>query len=299
MSKSRFTLALVLFAAVSFAAHAQPVTIAVGSGLTANISGGRDTGTTFGDPSQPAYVVTPHPAYASALAGTSWISISPDKSVPNPNADATFRYTATFTLPPGYGRASPLTVQVHADNAATLYLNGTQFGAQPQPDDGANFQDPAESYSASPSLLHAGLNVLEIDVVNFGCSCGDAGANPMALDYLATMTYEPPIAASIDIKPGSALNPINLGAKGTTPVAILSSATFDAATVDPATVKLAGAPAKKSSREDVNGDGYLDLVLHVDTAAMQLDAGSTEALLEGKTFGGASVRGVDSVRIVK
>src|SRR3989442_12421705 len=82
---------------------------------------------------------------------------------------------------------------------------------------------------------------------------------------------------SIDIKPGGLPNAINLGSKGLTPVAILSTATFDATTANPATVKLAGAPVAlkangqpMASIQDVNGDGIPDLVLQVSTSNLQL-----------------------------
>ena len=71
------------------------------------------------------------------------------------------------------------------------------------------------------------------------------------------------VNVDIDIKPGSDPNSINLGSNGNVPVAILSSADFDATTVDPYTVTLAGAEVSlkgkaqtpMASVEDVNGDG--------------------------------------------
>jgi hypothetical protein len=109
----------------------------------------------------------------------------------------------------------------------------------------------------------------------------------------------------IDIKPGIFPNSINLGSNGVVPVAILSTLTFDARTVNPTTVLLAGAQVKvkgkgtpMASFQDVNGDGIMDLVVHVSTDAFELSAGDTQAFLEGKTFGGAQVIGSDSVRIV-
>lgn len=111
---------------------------------------------------------------------------------------------------------------------------------------------------------------------------------------------------SIDIKPGSDPNSINLGSFGNVPVAILSAADFDATTVDPLSVTLAGAGAKLKgkgtplvSTEDVNGDGLIDLIVHIDTAAFQLSFGDTEAILEAQTYEGLKVRGSDSVRIVR
>ncbi|MHC4301451.1 MAG: hypothetical protein ACYS7Y_29645, partial [Planctomycetota bacterium] len=82
-----------------------------------------------------------------------------------------------------------------------------------------------------------------------------------------------PIEVDIDIKPGSDPNPINPGSNGLIPVAILTTDDFDAATVDPATVTLAGAQVavrgkadKRMARmEDVDDDGDLDLMLQVET----------------------------------
>ncbi len=110
----------------------------------------------------------------------------------------------------------------------------------------------------------------------------------------------------IDIKPGSDPNSINLSAAGVIPVAILSSETFDATTVDPSTVSLAGAKVKmvgKSNKflchtEDVNGDGRQDLVCQVTTAQFMIETGSSVAVLEAETFGGQAIRGEDSVNIV-
>lgn len=64
---------------------------------------------------------------------------------------------------------------------------------------------------------------------------------------------------SIDIKPGSDPAPINLESKGITPVAILSSDTFDATLVDPASVRFGtkSATSNQNNNEDVNGDGKL------------------------------------------
>jgi hypothetical protein len=114
-----------------------------------------------------------------------------------------------------------------------------------------------------------------------------------------------PLEVSIDIKPGSFPNSINLGSNGTVPVMILSSTSFDARTVDPQTVSLAGAQIRltgkgtpMTSSVDLNGDGLLDLLVHVNTNALDLTATDTQAQLTGKTFSGKQIKGTDSVRVV-
>jgi len=119
------------------------------------------------------------------------------------------------------------------------------------------------------------------------------------------LAYSPVRIVSIDIKPGSYPNSINLGSQGNVTVAIFSTSDFDATSVDPTTVTLEGASVKlkgkgtaMSSFEDVDGDGLLDIVVHVDTSSLLLSSGDTEAILEGETFDGVRIRGTDSVRIV-
>lgn len=54
-----------------------------------------------------------------------------------------------------------------------------------------------------------------------------------------------------------------------------------------------------ASFDDVDGDGRLDLVVHVSTEALALSLGDTEAVLEGQTFGGLAVSGSDTIRVVQ
>lgn len=102
----------------------------------------------------------------------------------------------------------------------------------------------------------------------------------------------------IDIKPGSDPNSINLKSKGVIPVAILTTPDFDASTVDPATVLFAGASPTHWALEDVDGDGDIDLILHVPTQSTNIQQGDTEACLTGQTFGGQDIQGCDSVNVV-
>lgn len=74
--------------------------------------------------------------------------------------------------------------------------------------------------------------------------------------------------ATIDIKPMSWPNPVNVKSKGVVPVAVLGSEMFDATTVDPMSVTLAGVMPVKWSMSDANYDGYMDMVFHFDTQTL-------------------------------
>lgn len=122
----------------------------------------------------------------------------------------------------------------------------------------------------------------------------------------AFRTYVGPstIEVSIDIKPGSATNPINLSSTGSIPVTILSTSTFDATAVDPASVCFGDAesPAERDcialdgGIEDINGDGQPDLLLRFKTRETGIDPGDTQACLTGTTFSDASLEGCDSIK---
>ena len=104
----------------------------------------------------------------------------------------------------------------------------------------------------------------------------------------------------IDIKPGSFPNSINPNSNGVIPVAILTTADFDAATVDPAMVAFGpdGAAPVHYALEDVDGDGDIDMILHFKTQDTGISPGDTEATLTAETEDGTIISGSDSVRTV-
>ena len=117
-----------------------------------------------------------------------------------------------------------------------------------------------------------------------------------------------PISVAIDIKPGSDPNSVNCrNPNGVIAVAVLTTDTFDATTVDHTTVIFEGAvethvdhktgePTRHE--EDVDGDGDTDLVFHFRLGSPGLTCESTEAALWGETFAGLPILGTDSVRMV-
>ena len=106
----------------------------------------------------------------------------------------------------------------------------------------------------------------------------------------------------IDIKLGSDPNSINLKSKGVIPVAIITTDIFDAATVDPLSVKFGPNGATESHGkghiEDVDSDGDQDLVLHFKTQDTGIQCGDVTASLTGETFDGQALEGSDSIKIV-
>jgi hypothetical protein len=112
------------------------------------------------------------------------------------------------------------------------------------------------------------------------------------------------IEVDVDIKPGSDPNSINTKSKGVIPVAILGSATFDVTDVDVTTLLFGPAGASPAHEagghiEDVNGDGFDDLVSHYPTQEVGLVPGDIEACVDGATLGGTPINGCDAVNIVK
>ncbi len=114
-----------------------------------------------------------------------------------------------------------------------------------------------------------------------------------------------PVEVLIDIKPGSDPNSFNNDGHGVIPVAILTTDSFDAATVDPFSVSLNGAAVRvkgksgnAGSLEDVDNDGDLDLVVQIEDVDGTYQAGDTLATLTGVTVDGFDIVGQDTIRIV-
>ncbi len=150
-------------------------------------------------------------------------------------------------------------------------------------------------FGAGTSLTGSGSATAVLRLVDFGSE------RAYLLDNLI---YRFGLHVNVDIKPGDDANHINLRSRGKLPVAILSTAAFDASTINPFTITVAGAPVTlkpngtpMSSLEDINGDGLLDLVVHVSTTALQPNF-DNECLLEGTTFAGQNFFGTDTIAVV-
>jgi YVTN family beta-propeller protein len=111
-----------------------------------------------------------------------------------------------------------------------------------------------------------------------------------------------PIVVTLDIKPGDLTNSVNPRSNGVIPVAILTTDSFDARTVDPLSVRFGPQETPEAHGrghiEDANGDGKLDLVLHFGTDKIGIKCGDSSAKVTGATITGSLIEGKDSLLTV-
>lgn len=296
--------AIALLAALTVAVSAGPNTLTLVSSGGSDMVAVSSDGTNFGTPAS-AVATWKHPSWPM-ISGSTAVWISSAVNTEDPVNDSWRKFTRTFELCAGAYNMSG-SIKVTSDNAEAAYLNGAQVGM-----DGEVWGDFVDNQEWQTVLtydltgnLQAGSNVLEIIVRNYAMQGGTPTTNPTGLIYSAEITYDCPILVSIDIKPGSYPNCFNSNEHGVIPVAILGSEDFDASTVDPFTVVLDGAGVRvkgksgnAGSLEDVNLDGYMDLVVQiVDDGGYS--PGDTAATLTGKTYDLVPIQGTDSICITQ
>jgi hypothetical protein len=283
----------------AWAQTTQTVTLISGNGAIGTLDPLNQFSVDGGATWQQAWIVTALSVYGK-IPGAEYIFCG--STVFNPcgvrGSGISTLYRTTFTLPAGAANPS-LVVNVHADNAAIIYLNGVEIGRHSCwgtfSCTGAEFSEPPETFSTSvSSLFQVGANILSFDLWDFGFAAG--------LDYQATVSFTSVLQVDIDIKPGSFPNSINPDSGGVIPVTILTTEAFDATTVDLGTV-LFGATGSEaapvhSAFEDVDGDGDTDIILQFGTESTRIHCGDTFASLTGRMISGQAIGRSDSIRTV-
>lgn len=197
----------------------------------------------------------------------------------------------------------------------TLKANGFP-SVTDSPSDIANFQAQVASSGLPDSIIQAfnqlgvdqatitefAQDIIALDPNTATSTFPDMLADPQLLTDIQTaalVTSSSVLPVYIEIKPQATPPvPINGGSSGTTPVAILSTAAFDATTVTPQSVQLDGGAATKCNVQDVNGDGVDDLVCHITTSRMIIPGGISEVTLTGQTASGTLIQGAEEIQSV-
>jgi len=160
-------------------------------------------------------------------------------------------------------------------------------------------QNPVSPFNpTSEMLVGGGIATLSLTPSSFPNGTPGWHATAISYDIVGVV----PIA--IDVKPGSDGGPINSKSHGKILVAILSGPAFDAATVDPESLRFGSTGQEPSlvscanATTDVNGDGFPDRICKFSTDASGFQAGDTTAVLTGNTLDGTPFSGSDAVRVM-
>jgi hypothetical protein len=139
-------------------------------------------------------------------------------------------------------------------------------------------------------------------IVFDGCWSGGCPGNDVwVLSGVGSAT-----TVAIDIRPRLAINPISRTTGTTVPVAILSSANFNALTAVNRTSLTFGHTGTEASLihcntlgQDVNADGRMDLVCQFNGTLGGFQMGDSTGYLTGTTLQGGAINGSDSVLILQ
>ena len=144
-------------------------------------------------------------------------------------------------------------------------------------------------------VLGAGWNNLTSVTVSVD-NAGNAGFSGSVYDNIELA--DPPLAVSIDVLPGSSANNVYPNKTGKLPVAVLSSAEFDATQVNPATLKFGSSEASPSDPAviaDIDGVFGNDTSVRFRVEETGIFCDDTEVTLVGETYAGEAFAGADSI----
>ena len=137
----------------------------------------------------------------------------------------------------------------------------------------------------------------EVPLAGWNGEGRDSGPYTLTLAGTVDCTV-PTVEVPVTVKGGDDA-PVNTRSKGRTPVVVHGTDDLDVTTVDPASIGVgpAGAPLDRApDHDDVDGDGRVDLVLHVRTQALGLAPGDDQLCVVATTDGGVPVTGCAPIR---
>ena len=240
-------------------------------------------------------------SHADGSGGTpAWTHLAPTGTAPAVRYASTAVYDSAgnsmivFGGNASSGRTNDVWVLAHADGS-----DGTPAWTQLSPTGGP----PAARYSHT-AVYDAAANAM---VVFGGCTNSACPANDVWALADADPNQPPnSVPVNIDIRPNTAVNTISLTNGTNIPVAILSSASFNALTQVDKTSLTFGHSGSEASLigcdlrgSDVNADGYKDLVCHFNGTQGSFVMGDTIGYLQGKTTVSNTISGSDTVTIIK
>ena len=178
-------------------------------------------------------------------------------------------------------------------------------------------QTPSRGKAPQPPSTVGALTNGYVDAAHTLRVTFDPAAPPALIQQLADSIapacvdcdFKPDVlSVAIDVKPGVSASEgcVSVGGKGTIPVALLGSATFNVKDVRLddslqfgalATRMHKGKPQCAVSR--VNADAYDDLVCHFDNSPAGWQPGQTSAVLSGKLVNGVPIQGSESICLIK
>ena len=145
-------------------------------------------------------------------------------------------------------------------------------------------------------------------LARWGSSASHQTCRVQTVEALAAMGLYDETVVTIDVDPGAFPNVIDLDAGHRLPVAILSTAGFNATEIVPWTLRLASATTygaadhlalTKVRAVDVNGDGRRDLLVEFKIDRLDLIPGDIVVDLWGRTWRNVAFTGSDLVEIVQ
>jgi hypothetical protein len=220
--------------------------------------------------------------------------IPPEFANPDPDQDPVCGTTQVVTL------GQQLTFSVDAsdpDAGDTVQLNvvGLPDGAAMSPALPISGNPVSSTFSWIPTAEQEGVFVIGFSATSSGSGVGQTQCS-------VTVEVTETIFVDIDVSPGAGRNPINVGKRGMIPFVISTSETFDASTIDVSTLLFGPGEAMAAHEgghlEDADGDGDIDLVIHVRAEDTGIQCGDTTATFSATTFDGQAVAGSSAIEVI-